>query len=201
MQMLNSKSQSKIIKRRLRRGSLIGENACVLYLLFLFIFFPLLDLGAMGLRMFCLWFACNQAAMAGAKGTKWSVGNVSGSTNYANSIQTQAMAAATNTVNAFSGISMNAGYPKLTVILRAIEHSDTSANQISAATSTYTGTGPLATPVDISQYVPILQVQIMGVVQPFITIPFLVGVPGLSSPFTVNIYSQQQIEDAQALSS
>jgi hypothetical protein len=190
-------------KSRSLHGSVTAETACVLYVLFLFMVFPLLDLGAIGLRTFFLWFACNQSAMAGSKGTKWSTGNVAGTTDYAKSIQTQATSAATSVAGMFSGIKISSGYPKFTVILRAIAHSDTSVNQASATTISYiNGAGlPLTAPMDTSQYIPILRVQILGTVQPFIPIPFFVAIPGLTAPFTLSIVSDQQIEDAQALSS
>ncbi len=201
--MSNDKTKYKKIKRRSRRGSLIAENASVLYALFLFLFFPLLDLGAMGMRTFFLWFTCNQAAMAGSKGTKWSTGNKTGSTNFATSIQTQTTTTATSVASMFSGISISSGYPKLSVTLQAIQHSDTTNNQASASTVTYkNGSGlPLSTPLDTSQYIPILSVQINGTVQPFIPIPFPIAVPGLTKSFTVSIVSEQQIENANALSS
>lgn len=199
------KDSHNAVKQRSRRGSLIAENAGVLYLLFFFLFFPLLDLGAMGLRTFFLWFACNQAAMAGSKGTKWSAGNLNSADNYSKSIQTQGTTTAQSVVAMFSGITMNAGYPRYTVILRAIQHSDTDpdVNQTSATTVTYpNGSGlPLTTPVDTSQYVPILRVQLNGIVQPFIRIPFPLDVPGLTTSFPVSIVSDQQIENANALSS
>ncbi len=199
--MAYSRFYSRARKRRSLRGSLIAESSATLYLLFLFLFFPLLDLGAMGLRMFFLWYACNQSAMAGSKGAKWSLGNVGGTTNYANSIKTQATTTAANVVAAFSGVSINSGYPQLNVILQAIQHSDTTNNQPSAATVTYpNGAGlPLAAPIDSSQYVALLQVQIVGQVQPFIQVPFINNVPGLSAPFTVKLSSTQQIEDPNSL--
>jgi len=201
--MLNSRIKSKTIKRRALRGSLIGENAVVLYVMFFFLFFPLVDLGGIGIRMFGLWFACNQAAMAGSKGTKWSLVNNNSTGNYATSIQTQATTTANNIAKLFTGIAITAGYPKLNVILRAIQHSDTVNNQISAATSTYPGGAglPLANPADPSQYVPFLQVEVNGTIQPLIEVPFLVGIPGLSKSFNVTIYTEQQIEDIDALAS
>jgi len=201
--MLNNKIKSKTIKRRALRGSIIGENAVVLYVLFFFLFFPLMDLGGIGVRMFFLWFACNQAAMAGSKGTKWSAINNVTPGDYATSIQTQAINTANSVAGNFSGITISPGYPKLNVILTAIQHSDTTNNQPSVATLTYPGGAglPLASPADPSQFVPILQVQINGTIQPLILVPFLVGIPGLSQPFNVTIYTEQQIEDIAALAS
>ena len=200
--MANNNIESKAKKRRAQHGSLIAENAVVLYVLFFFLFFPLVDLGAMGLRTFFLWYTCNQSAMAGSKGTQWSPGNNTTNTNYETSIQTQATTTATSVSHMFSGISINSGYPTCTVILSPINHTDTEANQASAPPITYTnGSGlPLATPMDVSQYIPILRVQINGTVQPFIQVPFPIAIPGLTTAFQVSIVSDQQIENAYALS-
>lgn len=167
------------------------------------LFFPMLDLGALGLRLFFAWFACNQAAMAGSKGEKWSTGNSVVSTNYATSIQTQAVNTATSFANAITGITITSGYPKFTVILRAIQHSDTANNQVAAATQTFVGGAglPLANPADSSQYVPILQVQVNCTIQPLIIVPFMPNIPGLSKSFNITINTEQQIENIQALCS
>jgi len=213
--MLNTNSKHKKIKKRSIGGSLIAENAGVLYVLFVLIFFPLVDLAAMGLRTFCLWYACNQGAMAGAKGTQWTAGavatGVSSGSSYYTSIQTQAISAVNNAAAIFSGISVNAGYPQLSVILTGIAHSDTVNNQTSVATVIIpSGNLPLGSAaaqksslplvVDNSQYVPILRVTVVGTIQPFIKVPFFINVPGLSSSFQVTIQADQQIEDPLSLS-
>ncbi len=208
--MLYKKNTNRKITKRSASGSIIAENASVLYVLFFLIFFPLLDLSAMGLRTFFLWYSCNQAAMAGSKGTQWTTGNatgVSSGSDYYSSIQTQATNTFTSAVNMFSGISVTSGYPQLSVILTAIQHSDTANNQADASTVTLTGSQlPLtsnSTPpaVDTSQYVPILRVTVKGTIQPFMIIPWFMSVPGLNTSFPVTITSDQQIENATALNS
>jgi len=183
-----------ILKRKAKyrscRAAIIEENVAALYLLFLFLFFPMLDLATMGLRAFFLWFACEQAAMAGAKGTVWS--NTAYPNNYYTCIQTQAQSAATSFVNMFSGITVTSG-PNLVVIAQAIPNTSAATiNPYTPSPSTY---------LDKSLYVPILQVTMTGTVQPFIVIPFIpMSIPGLNAPFTMTVMSEQQIENPTALS-
>ena len=181
-----------IIKRRNRSycGAIAEEVIVSLWILFLFLFFPMMDFAAMGLRSFFFWFACDQAAMAGAKGTEWS--NTAYANNYYTSIQTQAKNTANTFVNMFSGITVTSG-PNLTVIAQAIPESGaTTINPYVPAVGTY---------LDKSLYVPILQVSMTGTVQPFIVIPFIpLSVPGLNASFSMSVSSQQQIENITALS-
>ena len=188
---LNQPTSKRKANLRSCCGAITEEAVVSLFVLFIFLFFPLLDLAAMGLRSFFLWFACEQSAMAGAKGTVWSTTNVY-SNNYYTSIQTQAKTAATTVVNMFSGIQITSG-PTLTVIAQAIPNANAaSIIPYTPTTSTY---------LDKSLYVPLLQVAMTGTVQPFIYIPFIpLSVPGLNAPFTMTVYSEQQIENPTALS-
>jgi hypothetical protein len=178
------------LKRKYKsyKGAIIEENVAALYLLFIFLFFPMLDLASMGLRAFFLWFACEQAAMAGSKGTIWSTNNYAN--NYYTSIQTQTTSTANSVVNIFTGIQVTSG-PTLTVIAQAIPNSGATTTVWTPSTSTF---------LDKSLYIPILQVSMTGTVQPFIIIPFIPNVPGLNTPFTMTVCSQQQIENPTALS-
>ncbi len=216
--MLNLKDKHKKRKTRSSGGAIIAENAAVMYALFFIIFFPLVDLAALGLRAFCLWYCCNQAAMAGSKGSKWSP--MSTNTNpyaiwgfsdsdmwYSTSMQDQATNTFSSAIHMFSGISVNSGYPQLSVVLTAINHSDSTNNQANASSVTFSSSQlPLtssSTPavVDPSQYIAVLRVTVKGKVQPFLPVPFFVGVPGLSAPFNMTINADQQIENPMALSS
>jgi len=171
-------------------GAIAEEAVVSLWFLFVFMFFPLLDYSAMALRAFFLWYACEQGAMAGAKGTEWSTTTYSN--NYYTSIQTQAKNTVTSAIGAFSGITLTSG-PTLTVIAQAIPYtSATTIDPYVPSTSTF---------LDKSMYVPLLQVAITGKIDPFIVIPFLpTAVPGLNSSFTMTVTSQQQIENPTALS-
>jgi len=176
-------------KNRISRGAIAEEMVVSLWILFLFLFFPLIDYATMGLRAFFLWFSCSQAAVAGAKGTVWSTNSYSG--NYYTCIQTQATTTANQYVKMFSGITVTSG-PTLTVYPQPI------TNTNAPALSTYTPT--VGKYLDKSLYVPILQVSMTGSIQPFIVIPFLpAGVPGLNAPFSMTVVSAQQIENIDAL--
>ncbi len=189
-----------ILKKKARYNSCCGavteEAVAALYVLFLFLFFPLMDLAAMGLRSFFLWFACEQGAMAGAKGSIWTTTSAASSgnmytNNYYTSIQTQAINTANSVVKMFSGITVTSG-PTLTVIAQPIPNTNAPTMNFTPSTSTF---------LDKSLYVPILQVTMTGTIQPFISIPFIpISVPGLNAPLTMTVYSEQQIENPTALS-
>ena len=184
----NNSKRKKISKYR--RGAIVEENIAVIYLLLFFLCFPMIDLAMIAVRTFFLWFACEQGAMAGAKGTVWSTSTYKN--NYYTCIQTQAINTANKVISMFSGVTVTSG-PTLTVIAQAIPNtSGATINPYSPSTSTY---------LDKSLYVPLLQVSMTGKVQPFITIPFIPGnIPGLNAPFTINVSSEQQIENITALS-
>ncbi len=211
-QMLSRKNQYRN-RCRTNRAAIIAEHSVVLYMLFLFLFFPLLDLAVMGLRAFFLWFACNQAAMAGAKGTQWMYSGAESEDNvYYTSIQTQAVNACTSVIKNFSGITITSvpatGYgtspsptgPILQVVLTAIKHSDTTNNQPAGATKTYLASQlPMAITPDPSQYIPMLQCTLTGTISPFINIPLPFSAPGLNKPFSMSVVCEQQIENPYAL--
>ena len=211
--MLRKKNQYRN-RYRTSRAAIMVEHSLVLYMLFFFLFFPMINLATMGLRTFFLWFACNQAAMAGAKGTQWMYGSVETEDNvYFTGIQNQAITTCNSIVNMFSGITItsvptaegygsspNANGPILQVILTAIKHSDTTNNQASASTLTYAANQlPLAITPDPSQYVPMLKVSLTGTIAPLIPIPLPFSVAGLNKSFSVTVCSEQQIENPYAL--
>src|ERR1700719_5200703 len=53
--------------RRKKTGSLMAELSANIYVIFIFLVFPLLDLSVLGFRAFFLWFAANQAVGAACK--------------------------------------------------------------------------------------------------------------------------------------
>lgn len=176
-------------------GAIIAEHTVALYFLFIAFFLPFLDLTAMGLRSFFFWFACDQAAMAGAKGTVWSTNTYAN--NYYTSMQTQAINAANNIIHIFSGVKLTSG-PTFTVIAQAIPNSGGVTQVWAPSTTTF---------LDTSQYVPILQVSMTGTIDPFIVIPLpsnIFGVntkiPGFNASYNLTVTSAQQIENATALS-
>lgn len=91
-------------------GAIIEESAIALFVLFILLFFPLLDLLALGVRCFFVWYACEESAIAGAKATRWTAGNsAAGAVPYFTSIQTQATTTLTSTINSFTGITVTNG--------------------------------------------------------------------------------------------
>src|ERR1700722_14024871 len=53
--------------RRNRKGAMAAEYVATLYLLLMFIVFPLINYATVGLRSFFLWFACNEAVLTAVK--------------------------------------------------------------------------------------------------------------------------------------
>jgi hypothetical protein len=194
--MFSERILRKKIKNRTCYGAITEEVIVTLWVLFLFLFFPMVDLATIGLRAFFFWFSCEQAAMAGAKGSVWSTNayisaNHLYSSTYYTSIQTQAINTANTWVQMFSGIQMT-GSPILTVYPQPITNSG------AGSLTNYTPT--IGSVLDKSQYIPILQVTMAGYIEPFITIPFIPAqIPGLNAKFPLIVKASQVIENIDAL--
>jgi hypothetical protein len=167
-----------------------------MYILFLFFMFPMLDFAVLGLRAFFLWFACNQAVMVGCKAHTLVQSVTIGSVTYLGALNLSANRAA-NVAAAFPGISWTTSYPQMNVNFCPL---DTSKGYINYGPMTYsTAASPISTLPDMSQYVAEYQVVILGTVNPFIPVPLIGSVPGLSSSAQLQVKSTAQFENPPGL--
>jgi hypothetical protein len=182
---------------RKRRGALAAEYVATMYVLFLFIFFPVLNFGTCGLRAFFLWFCCNQATMLAAKAKTFNtliyVPAVTG-TPYPGAFAT-AQARAAQVQSMFPGVywTVSTTNPEVDIIL----------SPIAGGGGTYqrhVGPAPLGLGniPDVNTYVASIQVTINGQVDPLIPVPWF-GIAGLTSPMFLTVSSQAEFENPPGL--
>lgn len=187
------------IKRRGKTGAMAAEYVATMYLLFIFMFFPILNLGTVGLNAFFLWFATNCAATVGAKSQcfQQAVQIPSGTGPWYPGAYDTARAKATEIRNMFPGISWvaTATNPEVKAIAEPIDPA--------AGLSPYQHIGPGAWPAgaprpDPDQYTLLLRVTINGAASPLIVVPWF-NIPGLSKPMQLQMVSQAQFENPPGL--
>ena len=183
---------------RRRKGALAAEYMATMYLLFMFLFFPVLNLAVVTINAFFLWFACNAGAQMGAKSPCYNtliyIPAPSG-TPYPGAYQT-ARARANQIKNMFPGINWDTGqFPTVCIIMEPIDTSGT-ASRIVKPSGVSLGAGDPAPDQNI--YTMLIQVSIVGTAAPLIEVPWF-DVPGLSRPMTLRVVSQAQFENPPGL--
>jgi len=169
-----------------------------MYVLFLFIFFPVLNLGACGMRAFFLWFACNQATMLAAKAKTFNtlvyVPEPSG-TPYPGAFAT-AQARAAQVRGMFPGVNWTTSNanPEVRIIRAVIPGSGAPALPDVIGPNTL-GLGNIP---DVGEYVCSIRVTIVGQVDPLIPVPWF-NIQGLTSPMFLTVSSEAQFENPPGL--
>jgi hypothetical protein len=179
-----------------------------MYVLFLFFCFPMMDFAVLGLRSFFLWFACNQAVMVGCKAHTLIQPVTIGPVNYLGGVNLSVNRAA-NVRSAFPGIDWPLNYPQIFVTFCPLPNSaqpyiyygatGPSASPVTTGMIYTTAASPILTTPDMSQYVAEFQCVILGTVNPFIPVPLIGSVPGLSSPVQLQVKSSAQFENPPGL--
>jgi hypothetical protein len=177
---------------------MVAEYAATMYLLFLFIFFPLLDLTVLGLRSFFLWFACNQGCMAGCKARTW------GTTIYVG--QTQFLPATSVARNriariqaAFRGCEFKPYGSDVTLEIQQtpIPGSVPGGGNPPAIANSKVPLG-IGNAPNVTEYIPSIKCTISAKILPFIPVP-LFNIPGLSTSFPLTVSSEQVFENPPGL--
>jgi len=187
---------------RKRKGALAAEYVATMYVLFLFIFFPVLNFGTCGLRAFFLWFACNQATMLAAKAKTFNtliyVPASPPGTPYPGAYDTARQRAA-QIASMFPGVewTTNAANPEVDIILQPIP------GAVGPPVPAYSKTiGPAALGLghipDVNSYDSSIQVTINGQVNPLIPVPWF-NIAGLTSPMFLTVSSQAEFENPPGL--
>jgi hypothetical protein len=174
-----------------------------MYVLFLFIFFPVLNLGTCGLRAFFLWFACNQATMLAAKSRTFNtliyVPDTSPlpqtGTPYPGAYDT-GRAQAARVRSMFPGVNWTTSptNPAVDILLSPIAGSGAGPAQV------IIGPQPLGlgNSPDVNQYVASIRVTINAQVDPLIPVPWF-NIPGLSSPMFLTVSNSSEFENPPGL--
>jgi hypothetical protein len=175
-----------------------AEYVATMYVLFLFIFFPVLNLGTCGLRAFFLWFACNQSVMLAAKAKTFNtlvyVPEPSG-TPYPGAYD-MARARAVQVKSMFPGVEWvsSATNPKVEIIRSPIPGSGAATLPVVVGPSTL-GIGNIP---DVNQYVCSIRVTIDGQVWPLVPMPWF-NIQGLATPMNLRVSCESQFENPPGL--
>ena len=188
---------------RRTKGALQAEWAMTMYVLFFFFMFPMLDFAVLGVRAFFLWFACNQAVMAGCKAHTLVNPVTIGTVTYQGAL-TISTTRASNVRSAFPGVNWTTAYPQIFiefVPLNAGVNSPVYYPGLTppGMTQSTTSTSPVTTLPDMNKYIAEYQVVITGTVLPFIPVPLIGTVPGLSGPVSLTVSSEAQFENPPGL--
>jgi hypothetical protein len=171
------------VKIRRRTGSVLLEGPFALWILFIILFFPLVNLCTICIRSTFLWCATHDATIYAARAMSFQ-SSVNGQPTAADLAELEAV----RTANAFSGVH-------ITNVLTEIVVTN---NQTLAQTVQST---PLATPADTSDYSYQIQVAVSGNVDPFM--PYVLSwfgtVPGLTKAYPVTFLDRQYCETPQGL--
>jgi len=183
---------------RKTRGALAAEYVATMYVLFLFIFFPVLNLGTCGLRAFFLWFACNQAVMLAAKAKTFNTliyVPAPAGTPYPGAYDT-ARARAAQVRSMFPGVNWttNATNPEVDILLSPIAGSG-APTVAPVIGPTPLGLGNIP---DVNNYVASIRVTINAQVDPLIPVPWF-NIQGLTSPMFLVVSASSEFENVPGL--
>ncbi len=187
---------------RKSKGAMAAEYVATMYVLFLFIFFPVLNLGTVCLRAFFLWFACNQATMLAAKAKTFNtlirVPDIASGTPYPGAFATAQQRAA-QIRDMFPGVnfSMSATNPEVDIVVTPIP------NVVPSPGAGFKIVGPatlgsISHVPDVDSFVYSVRVTIRGTVDPLIPVPWF-AIQGLTTPLPMNVTNQAQFENPPGL--
>jgi hypothetical protein len=164
-------------RQRRRLGASIAELPFVLLVIFIFLFFPLLNLTTATVRTWFLRSAVLDAAHNAAKAC-----------TYGTHLPATANNTLTRFIQTFAGVSMTSS--QVYVVRQAIA---------GGAATTYPP-GPIAkSEIQPDANVYFIEVAFKGQAQPFLTVPFFSNVPGLGGPMPVNITGRETFENVEGL--
>jgi len=164
--------------RQMRKnaGSVIAEAPAVLYVFFVLVVFPLIDLVTAFIRLTFIYTATHQSCIWAARARTFQT-----SINGDPTAEALAQAGADTAIGCFTGVTLSVT-PQIIV------------TDISTLKQTVY-TNPLPAPADISKNT--YQVQVIGVgnALPLFNIPLPVSVPGLNAPLSMTLADRQYFEN------
>jgi hypothetical protein len=185
--------------RRNRKGALAAEYVATLYLLLMFIVFPMINYATVGLRAFFLWFACNEAVITAVKCRTFFQSVTIGGVLYPGAYVT-AQSRAQQIQGVFPGIYWNnlPTNPEVDIIVTQIPGQPASVPAPPLKTVGPTPLGVGHTP-DSGSYVCSLRVSITGWVMPLIEIPWFKNIQGLGGQMNLLVTSEGEFENPPGL--
>lgn len=180
-----------------KRGAITVEYVLTVFVVFLFLFFPLINLGTICVRAFFLWFACNQAVMAGCKAKTLASDITIGGTTY-RCAYTLANQRANQIRATFSGIDWTSSVtnPRIEIMRTPMPNSPPPVTYYPPFVCTGPGVAVPGQAPDIDKYIVTLRITINGRVFPLI--PMTLGnlsIPGLTTPFDMTVRSEAAFEN------
>ena len=173
-------------KTKRSRGSFTVELPGVLFVLFMLLVFPLLNLATVTLRYTYLLEAARDAAHLAAQAKTFLVNADSNNQSAVNTAQSRINL----TADSYTGVTFNSVITRIR-ITNIANHTVT------------TQTTPLATPADTNVNYYAIEVVINGSCQPLLSYTDGLGnffnIPGLTSPMTYTVSSQEMCENTQGL--
>ncbi|HNH75674.1 MAG TPA: hypothetical protein PLF23_17945 [Candidatus Obscuribacter sp.] len=168
-------------RRRPGRGSLLAELPVVLWILFVVIAFPLLNLTAAFLRCSFLYAGIHMASFSAAR-----AGSFLAPVDGHPSAVTEAQSKLQNAKNAFSGIDVE--NIKTEILITNIDTQSTVARL-----------SPLTDPADVSVNTYQIQVSARCSASPLVPIPSPIPIAGVSAPLVFDMTARQYCENPQGL--
>ena len=170
--------------RRTERGTMMAELPLAIWMLFVVLLIPMIDMATVAMRTTFLISAVHDAAHAAARSKSFLV-PVDGSDP---SAQQNAQSQITQDLQSFGGVKVTS--TTVNIVTTNISSDSTSRQST-----------PLAAPADISVNTYSIEVQVSAQVSPFITYNsmFFGSIPCLSAPVTVQCAAQEFSEYPQGL--
>jgi hypothetical protein len=185
--------------RRNRKGAMAAEYVATLYLLLMFIVFPLINYATVGLRSFFLWFACNEAVLTAVKCKTFFTPVTIGTILYPGAY-TVAQSRAQQIRGCFPGINWTDGATNPEVDILVVQIPGQPPSVPVPVPKTF-GPNPLGlgkTP-DSNSYVCSLRVKISGWVMPLVEVPWFKNIPGLGGQLNLLVCSEAEFENPPGL--
>lgn len=171
------------MQRRKQTGSFVAELPAVLWLLFVLVTFPLVDLATVSMR-YTFMLTTSRDAVSAASRAKTFHEDASATDL---SARNAAREIATATAASFNGISISNVHTRIiatNLATNAIEYHDT----------------PLTEPADSTNYLYAFETTVTGQLMPLIIMSTPFGdIPGLTAPMNISISSQKLCENTQGL--
>lgn len=172
------------------RGNSICESPCVLLVLFIFLAFPMINLGAIGLRTYLLIASGKEAAHRAAKSLTYQTPAQLPPGTVANNVPAVQVAEETvyRYLNNFTGVGI----------------STVKAGIVTVNNTTGVKTGPVYQPLPASNLygnIYYLDVEIEGQANPLVTYSggLLGPIPGITSPVKISTHAREVFENPKGL--
>lgn len=169
---------NKLTKNRSRRGSTMADTPITLWLLFLGLTFPLMDLASVTMRYTFLLAAARDGAFAGSREQSFTLADA-------------AMKAKINqTAASFTGITIN--NIATNIVITNIGTKAVTRQSVK-----------LAAPANTSTNLYQIEAQVQGTIEPFINMgglnSIVPNVPGVTAPVTTSVTCREYFENPQGL--